>query len=191
MSSAPLLVMLAGPNGAGKSTFFTSFLARLGLPFLNADVFAAQTGMDAYAAADQMEEARRVMVDQRMGFVTETVFSDPVGAKVDFLIDAVAAGFDVRLIFIGIADAGMSAARVADRVRAGGHDVPLEKIMARYDRTLANLERAVARLPVVMLYDNSSFEEPYRLLAEFRSGRMHRKSDVEVPEWAADFLGGP
>ena len=56
MSEQPLLVMLAGPNGAGKSTFFTSYLARLGLPFLNADVLAARTGMDAYEAAAQLTD---------------------------------------------------------------------------------------------------------------------------------------
>jgi predicted ABC-type ATPase len=191
MSAQPLLVMLAGPNGAGKSTFFTSYLARLGLPFLNADVLAARTGMDAYEAAAQVAEARRVMVERRIGFVTETVFSDPVGAKVDFLAAAVEEGFDVRLIYIGIADARMSAERVKDRVRSGGHDVPLEKIMARYERTLANLERAVARLPTVLVYDNSSFEAPYRLVAEFRSGELHRQAGGVVPPWAAGLVSGP
>lgn len=184
MSGKPLLVMLAGPNGAGKSTFFTSYLARLGLPFLNADILAARTGMGAYEAAAQLAEARRVMVERRMGFVTETVFSDPVGAKVQFLADAVEEGFEVRLIYIGIADAQMSAQRVEDRVRSGGHDVPLKKILARYDRSLANLERAITRLPRVMVYDNSSFETPYRLVAEYRAGNLHQQTDGEVPSWA-------
>ena len=47
----PQLIMLAGPNGAGKSTFYQTYLAGLGLPFLNADVLAAEVGMEAYEAA--------------------------------------------------------------------------------------------------------------------------------------------
>lgn len=182
--------MLAGPNGAGKSTFYESFLSALGLPFLNADVLAALTGMGAYEAAARIADASRVLVERRLGFVVETVFSDPVGAKVDFLAEAAAAGFDVQLIYIGIDDAEASVARVATRVRAGGHDVPVAKILARYARTLDNLERAIARLPRVILYDNSSFAEPYRLIAEFRAGKSHAGSADRLPRWARRFCGG-
>ncbi len=180
--------MLAGPNGAGKSTFYESHLSALGLPFLNADVLVAHTGMDTYEAAERIDDARRIFVTRRMGFVTETVFSDPVGAKVDFLAEAGALGFDVQLIYIGIEDAEFSAERVAARVRAGGHDVPLEKILARYARTLENLERAIDRLPRVTLYDNSSFDEPFRLIAEFRNGKLHSSSVNPMPPWARRFF---
>lgn len=185
----PQLIMLAGPNGAGKSTFYQAHLAGLGLPFLNADVLAAEVGMGAYEAAAQIAEARQVLIERRTPFVTETVLSDPVGAKVEGLANAAAAGFDVQLIYIGIDDAEQSAERVATRVQAGGHDVPLDKIMARYQRTLDNLERAIARLPRVTLYDNSSFDEPYRLIAEFRNGRLHERTKDPIPQWARRFFG--
>ena len=181
--------MLAGPNGAGKSTFYEAYLAGLGLPFLNADALAAESGMDAYEAAAQLAELRRILVDRRIGFVMETVLSDPVGAKIGFLAEALEQGFEVVLIFIGIADAEMSAERVASRVEAGGHDVPLEKIMARYERTLDNLQRAIARLPLVTIYDNSSFDEPYRLIAEFRAGKPDRKPTGKDPAWVRKFFG--
>ena len=58
-------------------------------------------------------------------------------------------------------------------MRAGGHDVPLEKILARYLNTLDNLGRAIVRLPRVTLYDNSWDAEPYRFVAQFRSGKVH------------------
>ena len=96
--------MLAGPNGAGKSTFYEAYLSGLGLPFLNANVLAKVTGMDAYEAAERISDARRIMIGRGKGFITETVFSDPVGAKVNLLAEAVEAGFDVQLIYIGIID---------------------------------------------------------------------------------------
>jgi len=119
---------------------------------------------------------------------TETVFSDPIGAKVEGLANAAAVGFDVHLIYIGIADAEQSADRVATRVKVGGHGVPLEKILARYQRTLDNLERAIARLPRVTLYDNSSFDEPYRLIGEFLNGQLHKRTKDPIPQWARRFF---
>lgn len=184
----PQLIMLAGPNGAGKSTFFRTYLAELGLPFLNADILAAETGLDSYAAAAQVAEIRRILIGKRTGFITETVLSDPIGAKVGDLASAADAGFDVHLIYIGIADAEQSAERVQTRVKAGGHDVPLGKIMARYQRTLDNLERAITRLPRVTIYDNGSFDRPYRLLAEFRHGQPYQLTDGPIPGWARRFF---
>ena len=102
----PLLVMLAGPNSAGKSTFYESYLSVLGLPFLNADVLASVMGLAAYEAAARIAGRPPIrQLGRRMGFVTETVLSDPVGSKVDFLAEAAASGFDVQLIYIGIEDA--------------------------------------------------------------------------------------
>lgn len=185
---APLLVMLAGPNGAGKSTFFEAHLRALGLPFLNADVLARGTGLDAYQAAETIAAIRDGFIARKEGFIAETVLSDPVGEKVGVLADAAEAGFDVTLIYIGIASIDLSRERVRARVTAGGHDVPAEKLAARFERSLANLERSIARLPRVLVYDNSSFAKPFRFLAEFRSGKRFRNGEGDIPLWAAPFL---
>ncbi len=186
---APLLIALAGPNGAGKSTFFESQLRVLGLPFLNADIVSRETGMDAYLAAETIASIRDQMIRRKESFVMETVFSDPVGEKVRILEGAVNEGYDVILIFIGITGPELSARRVNARVSAGGHDVPAEKLEPRYKRSLANLERAVACLPRVMIYDNSSFKNPFRMIAEYRSGSLLRKVEEPVPEWVRELPG--
>ena len=184
----PRLLMLAGPNGAGKSTFFSTHLADKGLPFINADQIAAELGIEAYEAAGIAEAIRVRLVNENASFITETVLSDPIGAKVASLQQAHASGYDVTLIFIGLASPDLSAGRVMARVQAGGHDVPLEKVMARYERTLLNLERAIGLLPQVILYDNSSFAKPYRFLAEFRSGQLHERTNDPIPLWAQRFF---
>ncbi|MCF7674395.1 MAG: zeta toxin family protein [Akkermansiaceae bacterium] len=180
----PRLLMLAGPNGAGKSTFFTTHLADKGLPFINADRIAAELELGAYEAAGIAESIRVRMVNEGRSFITETVLSDPVGAKVAFLQQAHATGYDITLIFIGLESTELSAGRVMARVQKGGHDVPSDKIMARFERTLLNLERAIDLLPQVIVYDNSSAQAPYRFLAEFRSGRLHQRTKGPVPQWA-------
>lgn len=183
-----MLVMLAGPNGAGKSTFYEAFLKQFGLPFLNADVLAREAQMDAYSAARQVAELRDDFLEQKMSFITETVLSDPVGEKVYVLKRAVDMGFDVQLIFVGIESADLSVKRVATRVKAGGHDVPQHKLLARYERTMQNLERAIQLLPHVEIYDNSSYKEPYRLLAKFCDGQLAFQREGVIPAWAQRFL---
>ncbi len=140
---SPTLVMLAGSNGAGKSTFYETYLSHLDLPFLNADILAKELNVDSYEAARRVAALRDFHIQQQKGFITETVLSDPVGEKVQFLKQAAAAGFDVTLVFIGIDSVDLSKKRVKTRVSAGGHDVPVDKLETRYARTLQNLEQFV------------------------------------------------
>ncbi len=186
----PVLVMLAGPNGAGKTTFYRTFLEDKGLPFINADHVAESLHIDAYEAARIAEDMRRKLISRSESFISETVLSDPVGAKVDFLQVAVRKGYEVTLFFIGIESAALSKARVQARVMAGGHDVPTEKLMKRYDRTLLNLGRAISVLPRVILYDNSQADDPYRFVAEFRNGNVTRRGGQSPPRWTEPFLRG-
>lgn len=180
--------MLAGPNGVGKSTYYRAYLSHLGLPFLNADNLAKETGMDAYSAADQIARIRDLMCGRKQGFITETVLSDPVGAKIECLKRTSEQGFQVRLIFIGIEGAALSQRRVAGRVNAGGHPVPADKIQQRYPRTLENLKRGIERLADVWIYDNSSYQNPYHLLAQYKDGEQVYQSANSIPDWARALL---
>jgi predicted ABC-type ATPase len=178
----PQLVVLAGPNGAGKSTFYQVFLRKSHLPFLNADVIAARTGMPSIEVARMLDAIRADLVTQRAGFITETVFSDPVGEKLRLLRDAVAADYDVTLIYIAVEPA-LSALRVDQRVASGGHDVPRDRIASRFKRSLENLARAITFVTRAKLYDNSSIDEPYRLVATFERGARTFVAG-DVPRWA-------
>ena len=193
----PILVMLAGSNGAGKSTFYEAYLAVLGLPFINADRIAAAlssgtrigppklSGVSVDRAAQRLaDEERQASIVLRQSFVTETVLSDPFGAKVAMLEEARGLGFETWLFFIGISSAELSLARVHERVTSrGGHDVPQDRMRSRFPRTLANLPRAVARSSVALLLDNDLPDAPYRFVALFENGRLIRRSE-RTPDWA-------
>jgi predicted ABC-type ATPase len=165
LDARPVVVALAGSNGAGKSTFFHAHLAGAGLRFINADDLAAEMRLEAYEASDLAAALRASLVEQRESFVFETVLSDPVGAKVHQLEAMSRQGMSVVMVFIRIDSPETSKQRVAMRTLQGGHDVPDEKLEARFHRTLANLERAIRALPVVVIFDNTDLARPFRLEA--------------------------
>ncbi len=178
----PLVVALAGPNGAGKSTFYEAFLSDAGLRFVNSDRIAQELDIDAYAAAALASDIRAQLVAAGESFVFETVLSDPEGAKVAELARWHEQGCAVVLCFIGLGGPELSDERVAMRVTQGGHDVPPEKIVERYPRILANLVRAIAALPHVLVYDNSDLSEPYRRVATYRDG-ITVELTARLPDW--------
>lgn len=183
----PLMVAVTGSNGAGKTTFYHAHLKPAGLRFVNADVLAGELAMDPYTAAGVADRLRRELVGQRESFAFETVFSDPVGDKLTFLTDAAAQGYTVVLCFIGISGPDVSEARVAMRVSQGGHDVPSEKLVSRYPRTLANLQAAIRELPHVWIFDNDDLRTPFRKVAIFEQGHQIFLQKP-VPRWLRDLL---
>jgi predicted ABC-type ATPase len=183
----PLLVVLAGPNGAGKSTFYKTYLKPAGMRFVNADEIARDLGVDAYRAAKIAEGLRRSLIAERASFIFETVFSDPVGDKLQFMKDAELAGYTVVLFFIGIKAPEVSEERVAIRVLKGGQDVPPDKIVERYPRVMQNLRRALVLLSNLRVYDNSDLLDPYRVDAT-REEAGNVVLDGATPEWLVGLL---
>lgn len=137
------VVIIAGPNGAGKTTFAREFLPReAGLPtFINADLIAA--GLSPFDPDAAAFRAGRMMLEEidrcaraRESFAFETTLS---GHTYLHRIDAWrAAGFVVKLIFLSLGSPEDAIARVAMRVRQGGHDVAPGVIRRRFTKGLRN-----------------------------------------------------
>jgi predicted ABC-type ATPase len=73
-------------------------------------------------------------------------------------------------------------ARVTQRVQQGGHDVPDAKLHARFPRTLANLRAAIRTVDHAFLFDNSSYDHPFRIVAIYEQGRLVRQAP-RLPRW--------
>jgi predicted ABC-type ATPase len=193
----PAVLVVAGPNGAGKSTFIGRYVQDLDVPYVNADHIArilarahpslSQRGLDQ-RAFEEAERLRDELVQLRFSFSTETVFSDPVGSKLDFLERARAAGFFVTLLFIGLEHAELSIGRVQQRVARGGHDVPVDRLLARFPRTLKNLHGAIPIVNEVFLLDNSSPDVPYRFVARYADGQLVARRPP-LPRWTRGLPG--
>jgi predicted ABC-type ATPase len=170
---------------AGKSTFYHAHLRPAGLRFVNADVLARELRLDPYAAAKVADALRGQLVQQRESFVT--VFSDPASDKLAFLKETAKAGYTVVLCFIEISGPDVSEERVAMRISQGGHDVPTEKLIARFPRTLANRQTALRELPHVLIFDNDDFRTPFRQVASFQNGQRV-SLNPPAPKWLRPLL---
>jgi len=165
------IIIIAGPNGAGKTTFARSFLPAEAqcLCFINADLIAA--GLSPFAPETVAFKAGRLMLEEmtecvRKGesFAVETTLS---GLHYLALIKKWRAqGYHVSLYFLGLPDVDMAIARVAERVKQGGHDIPTDVIRRRFSAGLRNFH-AVYK-PAVnawALFDNAG-EMPVLLALE-------------------------
>ena len=154
------MLIVAGPNGAGETTLVQT-LRQNGVEFgeyINPDDIARELQgsyddrvRQAQVIADRRREA---CIEARRSFSFETVMSHP--SKIDILARAKAAGFYVQLFFVGIDDPQTNIDRVRLRVAQGGHDVPPDKIVPRWHRTMALLHRAIKIADRSFLFDNSA-----------------------------------
>ncbi len=183
------LDLTVGPNGAGKTTVFERIIApvRPGLPFVNADRiardrFPGQEVEQAYAAAAIAAAARSALIDARIDFCTETVFSHR--SKIDLVVAAGGAGFDVVLHVVMI-PLELSGPRVAARVASGGHDVPVDKLATRYERLWPLVAEAVPLCHRAVFYDNSTDDGPSEI-ASIRHGLPDHPA--RWPRWTPEPL---
>ena len=168
--------MIAGPNGSGKSTL-TNILTGQGINFgeyLNADEIAQ--GIEGTAeivtnlAQIEVRRLRQSALDEGRDHSFETVLSHP--SHIDHLRQARDAGFAVAVYFVATDDPLINVGRVANRVVHGGHDVPHDRVIARYHRSLGHLALAMSVADEAAIFDNSSTTDPMRVLATLSEGRF-------------------
>lgn len=175
MSEPPLVVVIGGPNGAGKTTTAPRILqGALAVPqFVNADPIAQ--GLSFFRPASMSVAAGRVMLARlkvlaaaREDFAFETTLASRSFAP--WLLALRASGYRSHLIFLSLADVEIAIARVAQRVRQGGHDVPESTIRRRFLAGLRNFFTLYR--PVVdswQMFDNSETTGP-RMIAFGEAG---------------------
>ncbi len=138
-----------------------------------------QDGFDSYFASVLSDFLRRKALTARKSFTFETVMSAP--DKVELLKEAQSCGYRTYLYFIATEDPSINIQRVRNRVADGGHDVPVEKIISRYARSLSLLAPAIQKTNRAFLFDTSR-EEPL-FFAEITDGKTIDFRSQESPHW--------
>jgi predicted ABC-type ATPase len=209
LTEGPFLVVIAGPNGSGKSTLTKSLLdsgVDLGI-YINPDEIAQTLDLPEPLRTKQAQEIadfkRETCLRRKESFSFETVMSHQ--SKIELMIRAHDAGYDITLFFVATSDPEINVRRVENRVAQGGHDVPTDRIGKRYWRSLGFLTHAALVARRTVAFDNSALvgsspqlglvnaRAGLRPVAEVTRNGNHYDIAIEpnIPPWATEHLITP
>ena len=165
----PTLCILGGCNGAGKTTLARELLPRLGLMrFLNADEIARGLSpldptLCAFKAGRLLLEEARALIAAQASFAIESTLSGKT--YIALIRAAKARGYRFLLQYIVIGSGAQAVGRVALRVKLGGHHVPEDDVLRRFDRSRRHfIEDYLPLADEWVLWDNQS--PPHRRIAD-------------------------
>lgn len=158
------IIIIAGPNGAGKTTFARAFLPEEARcpHFINADLIAA--GLSPFAPETAAVKAGRLMLQEIAActargesFAFETTLAGL--AYLRHIREWKKLGYHVSLFFLSLPSAEVAIARVTERVKQGGHNIPEPVIRRRFAAGRSNFDQYYrAAVDAWAVYDNSGDE---------------------------------
>lgn len=139
--------------------------------------------MNSYWASVLVDFLRHRLLEQKISFTFETVMSH--ASKVEFLLEARQAGYRTYLYYVATEDPSINVSRVKNRVRLGGHDVPPDKVVDRYHRSLRLLPKAVACSNRAYIFDssNENVGRSREWVAEITEGSLIELKTDKIPGW--------
>lgn len=182
--------MVAGPNGSGKTTVTEDLLSHYWMRdkiYINPDNIAEQQHggwndkTSVLKAAVQAEELRHKLIADKKSFAFESVFS--TDEKVQFLLKAKAAGYFVRLFYVGTETPKINIHRIKLRLQKGGHTVPTDKVIKRYGRSLSKVTALITECDRCYFYDNSIEGEEPALMFRTVDGVVAKTYAKTLPLW--------
>lgn len=191
----PELIIIAGPNGSGKTSITQKFLHHEwaeGTTYINPDQIANDLFGDwnnsesVLKAATYCSDLREQCLKEKRSLVFETVFS--AQDKIDFVIRAKQAEFFIRIFFVSTSNPTINASRIAKRVMEGGHDVPITKIISRYNKSIQNCKTVASIIDRLYVYDNSIDDVDARPLFRLSEGVLAKQYTEDIPDWAQNIL---
>jgi Uncharacterized protein conserved in bacteria len=192
------LLILAGPNGSGKSTTVNKILNSPYYPgeYISPDEAVKLSLFDEivdhkkrYISAMQFcEDIRNDLLMRGRPFCFETVLSTP--EKISFLSRAKKLGYLIESIYITTKDPDINVSRVARRHSQGGHDVPVDKIHARYARSMALVPDLMKISDNMVIIDSSEDYKEQIIVVKNNYNWVGLHSDTWEP-WIKDKIITP
>lgn len=141
-------------------------------------VIFAKEAINSYTVALLADYYRHECIAHGESFSFETVFSHP--SKIEILKEAKCKGYRTYLYFVSTEDPRINLTRISSRVLEGGHDVPVDKIIGRFQRCLENVAPALPFLNRAYFFDNT--ETDIHFIAEINEGEWSFYTSV-LPQW--------
>ena len=164
-------IIVGGVNGVGKTSFigvFKELLPNIG-EIIDPDRITLEMGGDAFAGCKTALKRIRKCIDNRFDFLQETTLS---GHKTEATAKEVKElGYHTHLIYIGLDTVEESLRRIKNRVCRGGHDIPRNDVIRRFQNRWEAVARVLPYCDEAEFYDNNN---GFVKVAEYRNGEFCR-----------------
>lgn len=196
---APVITVIAGTNGAGKSSILGEYLRQHGGEYFNPDEIARtlrqrQPRLNQEEANSLAWTAGKELLEAAIANGWDYTFETTLGGNTirRLLQDAAVHGHRLVVWYVGLDSPEAHLARVAARVKRGGHGIPESKIRERFTRSLENFIELLPLIAELRVFDNSQSvnlvggESPRpRGLLHIRDGEVVESVALtRVPDWA-------
>lgn len=176
-------IIIAGVNGTGKTSFRGVLEGQNVLlgHIVDPDLIARQNDFNTISAGFQAVREIRDYLNRGETITQETTLSSHQIKKT--ILKAKEKGYRIIMYYIGLNTKYESIYRIANRVRKGGHDIPPDDVIRRFENRFASLERIVPLCDKVIFYDN---ENGFVKVAEITDG-VFEFSNGYRPDWIKEY----
>ena len=176
--------IIGGVNGVGKSSLsgiLRQLLPDMGI-LIDPNRIAAQEHCDRLTAEKLAISKAKDCLKKGINFSQETTLSGR--QPLQTIQRAIEENYRIRLYYVGVSSAEESLLRIENRVRKGGHDIPVQDVCGQYERRFADLAAVVPYCDEVHYYDN---ENGFQAVAFYQNGTIFPLTD-HLPQWMRDFM---
>ena len=196
--TTPKIYVLAGVNGSGKSSIGGAAIRTAGAVYFNPDEAAAKLRQlhphfDQTLANSTAWQIGKQLLEKAIAERKDFAFESTLGANTmtSLLITAADSGFEIHIWYAGLDSPALNIARVQQRVKRGGHDIPEAAIRRRYETSRLNLIKLLPHVTSLRVFDNSAEADPHTgaaplptLVMAVHSGKIVAIDLSTTPQWA-------
>lgn len=176
--------IVAGVNGAGKSSLtgvLRTEITNLG-KIVDVDKVILKCGGNVIEGGKKSIELIDDCLEKEICFTQETTLS---GHRIlNTVKKAIAKGYYIRLYYVGLNTVEESLARIENRVKKGGHNIPDSDVKRRFGKRFEDLANILHYCDEATFYDN---ENGFVAVAEYRNGEVLQIGSMK-PEWLKELM---
>lgn len=176
-------VIIAGVNGTGKSSLRGVLEGQNVLlgHIIDADAIAKENNFDNIKAGKKAIEEINYCLENNLSFTQETTLAGH--RTVRTIKQARKQGYYITMYYVGLSSMEESIDRITNRVRKGGHNIPIDDVKRRYEKRISSLSQVIPLCDEVIFYDN---ENGFIKVAEIKNNKFLYFNGYK-PKWLVEY----